>query len=692
MEKDLDKIQPQDIISGAFTPPRPVPIDEIPEAITPNPFEVINMLPLLLKGKSVAERNDLLRKLSDTVIADYKYDELSRADWKKFTARAIKLFSNFIERKRGSEAEDSNANLPMLAIACLQFHARAIDALLPPKDVVQAVPTGDEDISRAERVKKWMNYELLYKMEDFESEMDKSIFQLPIEGSVFRKTFYDPAKGCNESKYISANDIVIAYKYAGEINNSTRITHVLYLTKDDIRTRVAKGLYVKEAFALGDGSTVSQQVVDNVVKVASDKVQGVNDSNFVSDIPRVVLEQHRLWDFDGDGIGEPYVITVDIESGMVLRITSRSYFNAEGQRDVINYFTHYKFFPNPEGFYGLGFGILLTGINEAANDILNDVVDAGYLANTQGGFISRRSGIKRGSLKFKRGEYKEVDVYAEDLAKSIFNLDFKGPNQTLYAVLGLLYEYSKLVSTVSEIMTGQLPASDSPSNATMALIEEGRKVFSAIHRRIHKSFKQELNKLYRLNGIFLNEDAYRKFLGNNVVAQAMEAGQMPGKNDFAPGYDVIPVSDPNIISRAEKVLKAKQAYELTMSNPLTANNPQAIYISLKSYYEALEISNVNELLQPPPEPPDLAAEDENAQFLMAKPSKVYIQQDHMYHIRVHESLKNGVYKEQIPKEGITILEQHIQEHISMRYMQDVQMEKALQGSEVVRNVNMAGRF
>jgi hypothetical protein len=404
---------------------------------------------------------------------------------------------------------------------------------------------------------------------------------------------------------------------------------------------------------------------------------------------------HRGWDIDGDGIEEPYVITVDYETRQVLRITDRRYYDWQGRVQTIEYFTKYGLLPNPEGFYDLGFGILITGLNEAGNAIINEVVDAGHLANVQGGFISRRSGIKRGKLTFKRGEFQEIDTYVDDLKKAIFTFDFKGPNQTLYAVLGLIYEYSKLVSSISETMTGQLPASDTPATTVMALIEEGRKVFSTIHKRLHRSFKKELSKLFRLNSIFLDEKLYFMVLGDAAQPQRDPATGQPimeqiGKTDFANTIDVVPVSDPTIISRAEKVLKAQQAYQLTLSSPLTSSNINAIYVAQKALYEALELPNVAELLQPPGPPPDMTPEDENADMLREKPAHALMQQDHMHHIGIHDEMTNSAYGEQMSPAAKKLSESHRREHISFQYRLDA--AAAQQNAMAMQAMAAAGRL
>lgn len=633
----------------------------------PVPSETINLVQHLKQGRSEQDYNSFLTTLGSTCVTDFNYDNNSRKRWEEASVSALKLFMSFRDPKTFPWRNCSNINLPLLTIAALQFQARAYDALINPKGTVGVVATGDEDRPKAERVRRYMNYQILYKMEDFEEGMDKTLIQLPVIGCVFRKTFYDSVKQCVSSIYVSSGDMVVNYDTKVSIEECPRKTHVIYLTENDCKVRAVKGIFTPEAFTLGPGETF----ISNPIKDEMDNVVGLSQTYDSKDKPRAILEQHGWWDLDEDGIKEPYVITVDYVTQKVLRITDRRYVERSGKVAIIEYFTKYGFIPNPEGFYDLGLGILLTNLNESANTIINEVIDAGQLANLQGGFISKKSGLKKGNLTFQMGEYKEVDIYAEDLSKSIMHLDFKGPNQTLYAVLGLIYEYSKLVSSVSETMTGQLPASDTPYSSVIAVLEEGRKVFSTIHKRIHRSFKKELKKIYRLNSIYLDEIEYFNVLGSNGIPTSEQ--DTVGRSDFISSIDVIPVSDPMIISRAEKIMRAQQIYQLIVQNPLTAQNPNSVTEAMRRFIDALDEPEIEKLLPPPPEPPDLKPEEENAGFLTENPMTVLSHQDHLHHLRVHDELLEGTFSSELTPAGNKLVIQHRQQHISFLYLAQQQM-------------------
>lgn len=631
---------------------------------------------------------DILTEMGEVCVQEYQEDLLSRKTWEENTAAYIKLFTSFMETKNTPWENASNICLPLLSIATLQFHARAYDALIPPREVMRALPTGDEDIPRADRVSKYMNYQILYKMPDFEEGMDKTLMQLPIVGDVFRKTVYDNDLEMVVSVYTSADDVVVNYGVQS-VETAKRITHRLYMTPWDINRRVNGRVYAEWARNLPSGTVDIKSEIKEMV----DKQQGIEEpASGTSVKDRIVLEQHRDWDLEGSGVGQPYVITVDYETRRVLRITRREYLDPNGVPARVDYFTHYVFFPNPEGFYGLGFGILIRHLNEAANTIINEVIDAGTLANMQGGFVLARSGLKTGAVHMERGKYKAVNSSVDDIRKAIFNFDFKGPNQTLYAVLGLLYEYSKLVSSISETMTGQLPSSDTPASTVQALIEEGRKVFSSIHKRIHRSFKKELSKIFRLNSIYLNEEEYFKVLGDSNIPQGEEF--RIGRSDFLETRDVIPVSDPAIISRAEKVMKAERVLQQTFTSPLTAQNQEAQFAATKRFYEAMEVPNIAEILKPPPPPPDLPPEQENANFFTEQPANVLPNQDHGWHLQIHKAFleQDLLFSNELTTQGKKLAEQHVQATLAALYMQQRQREQQMiQGQGSNQSIAMGPR-
>lgn len=621
--------------------------------------------------------NDFLRQMGEVCIAEFETDLASRSEWEKSVAETIRLFTNIMLPKTFPFKNCSNVNLPFITIAVLQFHARVYENLLPPKNIMQVDKTGFEDILPALRVEKFTNWQLRNDIPHFIQAMDKTLLQVAVVGQSFKKTFWNPLIKKIESRYLSAADLVVNNGITF-LEDADRISHVLYFTPNEIRKRVKAKLYRKEdAWKFPDiQGTATFSKLSSSIKDMTDKTQGTIDNRSTTDksLERTLIEQQREYVLDSSGIATPLLITIDYETKRVVRIIKNSYINEEEVEETSVAYTDYGLFPNPEGFYKLGFGSLLKGLNEAANTILNEVIDAGSLANLQGGYISKRGGLKKGNLSFAMGEYKEVDIFTDDIKKAMFTFDFKGPNQTLYAVLGLLYEYSKLVSSVSETMTGAMPASDTPAQTVLALIEEGRKVFSAIHKRLHESFRQELRKIFVLNKYYLDNTKYLKVLGNQNNLKKEGFPDPSVKGDFISFYDIQPVSDPNITSKGERIIKAKEIRDDIINNPLTASNMEANYKATKRYYESLDEPEVD-LLLADPGIPDLSPEEENANFIREQPANVLPNQNHINHKIIHGQLETGSFVNILTPIAKENLRKHILDHDAAQYLNEQGVDK-----------------
>ena len=612
-----------------------------------------------------------LEELGKKVVSDYEIDLGTRTDWEKKRAQWLELFMGHVKEKTFPWPKAANIPVPILTTAVIQFQARAYEALMPAKNKIKIDTTGTEDDLRSDRVSRHMNYQLNYGMEDFEEGWDVSLFQLPINGSIFRKTYYDPVLEQNVSKYCPVTDIVVDYN-TNPMDVPKRLTHVLYFDKDDMKVREELGVFdgIDEQALEGGGDQASLHMAQTEIRPIIDGLESQQQPPASEDTPRTVLEQHRWWDLDGDGVEEPYVVTVDKETQQVIRITKRK--RQDGK--VVNYFTHYYFFPNPEGYYGLGFGHILAGLNEAAKSILNQIIDAGTLANLSGktGFVNKRAGLRKGDVQLKLGDYTGVDVNSDDIRKSIYSFDFPGPSQVLFAVLGLLQDMSDRVTTVSETMHGELPSSDTPATAIVSAVEQGMKVFSTIHKRIHRTFKKELKKIYLLNELYTEQEDYLAILGDFYVQKAQENQvEIDVKADYAQGFDVMPVSDPNITSRAEKVAIAEQVLQHTLQNPFTGNNPNAVFAAYGNFYESLGIDDWQKFYPPPPPPPDLPQEQENGMFLREQDVDALPQQLHTEHLRIMADFEISTYFDELSARGKNLFDQHRQQHLGFQYEQDV---------------------
>lgn len=626
--------------------------------------------------------SEKLGKIGTEVVQNFEDDLHSRSEWEKKMANVLKLFAGYRDAKNVPMENASNVCVPIIGVAALQFQARAYEALLPSKEIAKCWSTDGKSIEQAKRCEKFLNYQLSYQMEEWEEEMDILLLQLPLFGSAYKKTYYDPQLNRNVSKVLSIYDFVAPYNVK-RIEDATRKTHCFNLTVNDIKIRQKDGIYLDYDW----DDTSSNIFVSHPapqIDLAVQKIIGITPSASTdTNGDRLILEQHCLLDLDDDGIKEPYVVTVDYETRRVLKIISRLYYNPVTQKkEIQEYFTAYTFIPNPESHYGFGFGHFLEGLNETANTVINQLLDAGKLSNYAGstGIINKRSGLKKSQFELKLGQFIEAEFFSDDIRKSIWNLPFSEPSPALFNLLGLIQNYAKEISAVSESMMGKIPPSDTTATSMMAVMEQGLKVFSTIHKRIHRSFKKELKKIAYLNSLYINEKEF--FLVQDSADPSTYIQFTTGKNDFSNNIDIIPTSDPNITSRAEKLIKAQQTYNLGIQNPLIANNPDALYELTKMLLEAMEISRIDLILKKPQPliPQDISPDEENAGFLKENGAQIVPDQDHMSHLDSHIVFSESSWGEKLTPQGKKLLEFHIREHLSAAYLIEQRQKEVLNES------------
>ena len=617
-----------------------------------------------------------IAKIGHTVVEDYKADLSSRTEWDKKRANWLKLFAGFRDSKNFPWQDCSNVHLPIMGVACIQFQARSYESLLPSKEYAKCWSTDGKTKEQANRAQKYLNYQLMEQMEEWEEDMDVLLMLLPINGSAYKKTYYGSLLKRPVSVTIPVEHFVTPYRVK-RIEDSPRITHSYYETVNNIKIKGQNNTFINTD-EVREGDNYKNHPSPEI-KEKSDKIVGQSEGLQSDSGQRLLLEQHRFLDLDNDGIFENYIVTVDLDTEKVYRIENNSYTDPlTGVEKPIAYFTCYTFIPNPDSHYGFGFGHLLEGINESADAIMNQLIDAGTLANTQSGFVNRRSGLKLGSFNLPPGSFKEVDISGDDIRKAIFTLDFKEPSQALFSLLGLLQNSGKEISSVTESMMGKLPPSDTTATTMMAVMEQGLKVFSTIHKRIHRSFRKELKKIFRLNNLFLDEKVY--FMVQDSTSGDM-VGYQSGRLDFSNNIDIMPVSDPTITSRAEKLIRARQAYEIGSGNPLVQQDPEAMYELTKAFYEAIEVQNIDKIVKkpaPPPPPPDLPPMQEEAMWLKEQAVEPLENQDHLSHMQSHKIFAGSDWASRLTPQGNKIMEDHMRKTLSMLYMQEkqIQMEQA----------------
>ena len=544
-----------------------------------------------------------LEKIGVQVVRDFDNDLLSRSSWEKRTEASLKLALQVAENKNFPWANASNVKFPLITIAALQYHARSYPVLIDSDLPVKCRVVGDDKDGlralRSTRVEQHMSYQLLEEDEDWESEMDKVLITQPIIGCAFKKTYRDVVNKHNVSENVLARDLVVNY-WTKSLETAPRVTHILQMQKNEIYERTARGLWL-EGISEGRQQQYSSVAMGNPLQNAQDKAQGMqppepNDES----TPIEILEQHRFIDFDGDGYAEPYIVYVRRDNKKVARIVAR-YTDKDVERnkdDVIlsikaeQYFTKYPFIPSPDGgFYDLGFGVLLGPLNESINTIINQLVDAGTMANTAGGFLSRGIKLRGGNYSFNPMEWKHVDTTGDDLRKGIVPLPVREPSQVLFTLLNLLINYGERIGGSVDILSGQNPGQNTPAETTRTMAEQGMKIFNGIFKRTHRSLKQEFRKLYRLNQIFVTDNT-------PYVSNAKGTGIVLASDYEGPVTDVMPTADPSITSDAQRLNQAAAIAARVAATPGLYNRYEAEYTFLK----AIKVTNIDRILPDPKGP------------------------------------------------------------------------------------------
>jgi len=535
-------------------------------------------------------------------VKDFDNDLLSRSSWEKRTEASLKLALQVVETKNFPWANASNVKFPLITIAALQYHARSYPVLIDSDLPVKCRVVGDDKDGlrslRSTRVEQHMSYQVLEEDEDWESEMDKVLITQPIIGCAFKKTYFDPVKNHNISENVLAKDLVVNY-WTKSLETASRVTHILQMTKNEVYERVARGLWLD--VSEGRQQYGSYVAMGSGLQTAQDKAQGLNPPEpNDSSTPIEFLEHHCHIDFDDDGYAEPYIVYVRRDNKQVARIVAR-YTKTDIERNdkgtilsikAEQYFTKYPFVPSPDGgFYDLGFGVLLGPLNESINTIINQLVDAGTMANTAGGFLSRGIKLRGGNYAFNPMEWKHVDTTGDDLRKGIVPLPVREPSQVMFTLLNLLINYGERIGGSVDILSGQNPGQNTPAETTRTMAEQGMKIFNGIFKRTHRSLKQEFRKLYRLNQIFITENT--PYVSNTVGAGLVLASDYDG-----PVTDVMPTADPSITSDAQRLNQAMAIANRVAASPGLYNSYEAELAFLK----AIKVTNIDKILPDPKGP------------------------------------------------------------------------------------------
>jgi hypothetical protein len=601
-----------------------------------------------------------LGEISNSLRAAYEDDLQSRQEWEEAYTKGLDLLGiKTIERTEPFQGA-SGVTHPLIAESVTQFQAQAYKELLPASGPVKTQIIGLVDAEReaqAARVKDFMNYEITETMEEYDPDMDQLLFYLPLSGSCFKKVYWDMTMQRAVAQFVPAQDLVIPYT-ATNLNTATRVTHVLRMDENDIRKMQIAGLYRDIELSATDEA-------NDMVREKVDDLQGTSKSYL--DETYTLLEMHVNLDIEGfedmspdgepTGIQLPYIVTLDKGSGKILSILR----NFDEDTDLAKkrqYFVHYKFMPGL-GFYGFGLVHMIGGLGRAATSILRQLIDAGTLSNLPGGFKAKGIRVRNSDEPIQPGEWRDMDAPGGDLRNSLMPLPYKEPSATLGQLLGSLIEGGRRFISLADEQVGNMNQ-EAPVGTTVALLERGMKVMSAIHKRLHYAQKTEFRILARIFGDNLPQEYPYEVSGAPRTVFAA---------DFDNRVDVIPVSDPNIFSMAQRVTLAQTQLQLAQSAPQMHN----LHAAFRRMYQALEVQNIEELLPPPPKPQPMDPVTENARILMGELAQAFPEQMHDIHIEIHLAFMKAPLVMTSPS-VMGVFYAHIMEHIALKARNDVDTE------------------
>jgi hypothetical protein len=613
-----------------------------------------NLAEILDEGYLQSLSNDLMDKVEN--------DRSSREDWETAYTKGLDLLGFKYEERTRPFRGAASVNHPVLAQAVTQFQAMAYVELLPSDGPVrtQVVGANNEQLQlAAERVKEYMNYEITHVMEDYNPEMDQLLFQLPLSGSAFKKVYYDEVQGRATSKFIPAEDIIVPYG-ASDLDSCDRISQIVKMSMNDLRKKQVSGFYRDVDLQAYDGDDESG------LQEKMDRIDGVNPNSYQMDDMSELYEMHVGLDLEGfedlnpkdgepSGIKLPYVVTIDRSSNKVLSIY-RNYVEGDPLKRKNEYFVHYKFLPGL-GFYGFGLIHMIGGLTRTATTALRQLLDAGTLSNLPAGYKSRGLRIRDDDQPLQPGEFRDVDAPNGIIREALMPLPYKGPDQVLMQLLGFCVDAAKQFATVADMQTSEIGKSQTPVGTTMALMERGTKVMSAVHKRLHFAQKKEFKLLAKIFKVALPPVYPFNVQGGPRQIKAL---------DFDDNIDILPVSDPNIFSMSQRVTLAQNQLQLAQSNPQMHNLREAY----RRMYIALGIKDIEQILPIPPQPQPQDPAMEHSVVLRGAPLQAFPEQNHELHIKAHRTFMSSVLVKANPM-AVMNLVSHIMQHTSLLATQTV---------------------
>ena len=604
---------------------------------------------------------DDVEQLSTDLIQIYEDCKASRQDWENTYTKGMDLLGFKYEDRAEPFRGASGATHPVLAEAVTQFQALAYKELLPADGPVRTQIVGAVTPDReqqADRVRDFMNYQIMVEMKEYEPEFDQMLFNLPLSGSTFKKVYYDSLLGRCVSKFVPAEDLYVPYT-ATSLEDTETIIHKIKMSGNDLLKQQLSGFYADVA--------VEEEANADEVTEKKDELGGIDPH---SDEIYNVLEFHTHLDLPGfeelddslqepTGVKIPYIVSIDEGSGKILSV--RRNFDADHPtKKRKEYFVHFKFLPGL-GFYGFGLIHMIGGLSRTATAALRQLLDAGTLSNLPAGFKMRGIRVRDEAQPLQPGEFRDVDAPGGNLSDAFMPLPFKGPNATLLQLMDFVVQSGQRFASIADMQVGDGNQS-AAVGTTVALLERGSRVMSAIHKRLYASMKQEF---------ILMSEAFATYLPPIYPYDIVGAQKEIKQADFNERIDIIPVADPNIFSQTQRITVAQSALQLAMSNPKMHN----LYEAYRGMYEALGIKNVNIILPPPQKPAPMDPAMENILAMSGKPFKAFPGQDHQAHMDAHLTFM-GTFMARNNPQALALLSKNCMEHIALMSQEQVQLEFA----------------
>ena len=608
-----------------------------------------------------------LARISGDLVSEFESNKASRQEWEDTYSNGLELLGFSYEDRTQPFRGASGVTHPLLAEAATQFQAQAFNELLPPSGPVRTVVMGKEDrakIDQAERVKQFMNYYLTNVMEDYTPDMDQMLFYLPLAGSTFKKVYYDDNLGRIVSRFVPAENLVVPYE-TSDLETCPNVTQVVKMDLNDLRKMQVGGFY------LDIPVIPAQQDMDSVTEEVN-RIGGFEPSQI--DYDCTLLECHVDLDLEGfedvgqdgepTGIKLPYVVTISQDNGQILSIR-RNYREEDSLRKKINYFVHYKFLPG-FGFYGLGLIHTIGGLSRTATAALRQLIDAGTLSNLPAGFKARGLRIRDDDDPLQPGEFRDVDAPGGAIRDSLMPLPFKGPDQTLFNLLGFVVQAGQRFATITDMKVGD-GNQQAAVGTTIAMLEQGSRVMSAVHKRLHYAMRQEFKILARVMSEFLPQEYPYSIEGSDQAVMA---------SDFDDRVDVIPVSNPNVFSQAQRIALAQTKLQLAAQAPEMHNMHEVF----RDMYEALGVTDTDRILKSMPDeeplPTDPAQENINALDNMQL--FAFQGQNHQAHIMSHLVFGASPMVAQMPPVALS-MQKHVMEHVKIAAQEQAMAQMSQMG-------------